>query len=646
VAPSRIKLGKHAGVIPGVGLSRTLPPVLPPNFLSRKSILADIAIDRAGLTVISAPAGFGKSSLVAEFLSNSKHSIIWYTTSESDGTTELNAHLLQAIRNVEPNFAQWFSGSENLSSLEFLTKLFSELANIDKHFVLVVDNNRTEIDGDENTVNKILNLLPPNVHAIAIRRATPATSYSSLSSFPNFRIFGVNELKLSKEEISKISHMYGISESDQNAKALLESAQGWPAAVNLIASNLNRGAEGKSVEDIGSYSLEPLNLIVVELLKSLAPQDRNMLERLSLFEEFSAEAAEFILEENFSLTKINNFATEALFLIHTADPLNKFAINPLIRKALQQNSKLSISDQKSIHAKLSQYFESQQDHLKSLKHARESGDAGKYRSLFRESMRDLIATGRGKELIQMSSIVGDASAAGMLKRQTVQLIGYAADFQYENAQSLIAEMNFAARDTPMGPFIAKFNAAVSIYIDFAAGRTEDLEKDYKTVRNEADSQLDLGVADKISILRVMAAKASIYDNSAELVDLLREANEIAGDSNSQLVLYLLSAIEAGALLSQGEFKDALLTANNVIAQAARYGYSGLFGPLDAMYVRARCLLEFSQIEDSQILFEQMRNMANGWSQHIWVYVAESFLARDLALNGKTASALELVRAGR
>ena len=79
MAPTRVNLGQPAGVIPGVGLTRTLPPVLPPNFLSRKSILADIAIDRAGLTLITAPTGFGKSSIVAEYLANSPYPVVWYT---------------------------------------------------------------------------------------------------------------------------------------------------------------------------------------------------------------------------------------------------------------------------------------------------------------------------------------------------------------------------------------------------------------------------------------------------------------------------------------------------------------------------------------------------------------------------------------
>ena len=269
MAPTRVNLGQPAGVIPGVGLTRTLPPVLPPNFLSRKSILADIAIDRAGLTLITAPTGFGKSSIVAEYLANSPYPVVWYTASESDGTAELNAHILQAIRNVEPGFAPWFSGSEEISSHDFLAKILAEVAVIPKHFIVVVDNNRTSIAGDENTVNRFLDLMPTNVHAIAIRRSTLAASYSRLTSFQNFKVFGVNELKFSSSEVEQISKMYGLPESDTKTRALLESAQGWPAAVNLIASNLSRGVKIESALDVCNFSTEPLNLMVAELLKSL-----------------------------------------------------------------------------------------------------------------------------------------------------------------------------------------------------------------------------------------------------------------------------------------------------------------------------------------------------------------------------------------
>jgi DNA-binding CsgD family transcriptional regulator len=57
-------------------------------------------------------------------------------------------------------------------------------------------------------------------------------------------------------------------------------------------------------------------------------------------------------------------------------------------------------------------------------------------------------------------------------------------------------------------------------------------------------------------------------------------------------------------------------------------------------------LEFSQTDAAQLLFEQIRNLATTWEQYTWVFVAESFIARDLALTGRSAEALSIVRAER
>jgi DNA-binding NarL/FixJ family response regulator len=113
-----------------------------------------------------------------------------------------------------------------------------------------------------------------------------------------------------------------------------------------------------------------------------------------------------------------------------------------------------------------------------------------------------------------------------------------------------------------------------------------------------------------------------------------------------MVQYSLGAINACVLLYKGEFTSALSSANNVLAQAEREGYAGIFGPLDAMYVKARCLLEFSQVDAAMVVFEQIRNLAISWNQYVWIYVAESFIARDLAISGNPSGALELVRTGR
>jgi DNA-binding CsgD family transcriptional regulator len=157
---------------------------------------------------------------------------------------------------------------------------------------------------------------------------------------------------------------------------------------------------------------------------------------------------------------------------------------------------------------------------------------------------------------------------------------------------------------------------------------------------------DLAEIDKLAILRVAAAKEIIYDSSDKLVDIQKQAHDLAKVDSSAMALYFLSTIDACALLYKGEYKEAYVVANNVIALAEREGFTGIFGALDVMYVKARCLLEFSQIEESQKVFAQIKNLAESWSQYTWVYVAESFLARDLAITGNSTSALEIVRSER
>jgi DNA-binding CsgD family transcriptional regulator len=261
-------------------------------------------------------------------------------------------------------------------------------------------------------------------------------------------------------------------------------------------------------------------------------------------------------------------------------------------------------------------------------------------------MRHLIAIGRGKDLLRMADLVGDATTIGVLKRQTVELMGLTADFQYLAAQSLIKEMLFTSRGTDIENFIKKFTSAVNVYIDFATGLTEQLDENVSRVMGATAQELDLAPIDKLSILRVAAAKEIIYDNSDKLIEIREQAAELAKSDSSVLALYFLSAIDACALLYSGEYKEAYVLANNAISQAEREGYIGIFGPLDVMYVKARCLLEFSQTEESQRVFAQIKVLAESWKQYTWVYIAESFLARDMAMTGNSTSALDIVRSER
>lgn len=633
-------------VISGASLSRTMPPVLPPNFLTRKSILNQVAIDRAGVTLIAAPVGYGKTSLVAEYVSTLDFPVVWLSFDDTDSELSFNTHLIQAVRNVLPNYGNWFSPEEELGTPEVLRNILGEIANHPGHLILVLDNNRVKNADAAPLAEFFLDLVPTNIHTIAIRRNIPAGALSRLGSLPNFKFFGKDDLSFSDSEIEIAASLQKIKLDDLGIVENLRAAQGWPAAVQLILSKASRGSRSNPGTKSFLEGLEQLKYLVSELLETIKIDDRQALVALSTCDEFSTEIAEVILQEKYSLSKINNFASEAIFIRHTPDPVYSYAFSPVAKAGLDQSTVLEEKKFKEIHNRLSHYFESKGQQLKALEHAKAAGDQKRYRNLFRESMRELIAIGRGKDLLRMADLVGDNTPAGRIKRHTVELIGYTADFQYVNAQSLISEMLSASQGTEMENFIKKFTAAASAYVDFATGLDAELDKNVAIAIGATAKELDLAAIDKISILKVAVAKEIIYDSSDRIYELQEAAIALARDDSSPMVQYSLGAISACVLLYKGEFTSALSSANNVLAQAEREGYAGIFGPLDVMYVKARCLLEFSQIDAALVVFEQIRNLATAWNQYVWVYVAESFIARDLAISGNPSGALELVRTGR
>jgi ATP/maltotriose-dependent transcriptional regulator MalT len=633
-------------VIPAANLSQTLPPVLPPNFISRKEILADIDINLAGITLVVAPAGYGKTSLVAEYITTLEHPVIWLSFNDSDETKSFNANFVQAVRNVIPEFGNWFSSSQFFTTAEIMTEVFSEIGNNDGHFVLVLDDSRASTGDAAPMAKHFFSSLPENVHTMILRRVIPAEAFVQLKALNNLQVIDQNKMKFTEDEVSVAASIAGVSIERLEYQKVLKKLNGWPAGIQLTLSNISRGWDPSSGASGEKDSTGETNYLVENLLSTLKPSERKVLESLSVLEEFSIEEAEVILQANFSLSKLNRFAVDGLFLKYSGEPIHRYSHNTMIRTGLILNPTINEKELRQIHNRLCDHFANRGSYLKALEHAKFAGDQESYRNLFRKGMRQLIAIGRGKDLLRMADLVGDATPTGKSKRQTVELMGLTADFQYSSAQSLMAEMLFTSRGTEQENFIKKFTSAVSVYIDFATGLTEQLDENVSRVMGATAQELDLASIDKLSILRVAAAKEIIYDNSDKLIEIRKQAAELAKSDSSAMALYFLSAIDACALLYSGEYKDAYVIANNAISQAEREGYIGIFGPLDVMYVKARCLLEFSQTEESQRVFAQIKNLAESWKQFTWVYIAESFLARDMAMTGNSTSALDIVRSER
>jgi len=131
------------------------------------------------LTLISAPAGFGKTMLVSEWIASCERPVAWLSLDEGDNdTTRFLTYLVAALQTIAPNV-----GTEVLSALQspqpppieaILTALLNGITTIPDNFILVLDDyHLTDSKAVDNALTFLLEHLPPQMHLVITTREDP-----------------------------------------------------------------------------------------------------------------------------------------------------------------------------------------------------------------------------------------------------------------------------------------------------------------------------------------------------------------------------------------------------------------------------------------------------------------------------------------
>ncbi len=630
----------------GVTLSRTLVPTLAPNFISRKRLFPLLTHETPSTTVVIAPAGYGKTSLVAEWAKQSRDPVIWMTITNSDSTNEMAALLIQATRNVIPGFAPWFETDQPVRPTEVVRRWGNELLATGKNYIFVIDNLRKANSKDVEIATKLVEQFPANVSFISIRREPQDSAYPSYLSRGSLSVVGINELKFSDGEVKTLAESHGIDFSDEKINQSLKGAQGWPAAIGILVRHIGKTGQAVDFEKLLSSQSEPLRALAMTILDETDDQVKEVVTKLSVIHEFSHEVARVILQADYNFDLINEIALDGNFFGQTSDPEQTYSFTSLMREIFQIELRKTPEVKAAIHARLCEFYEHQNQPNLALEHAFLAGDVEKINSLFPNAARILLAMGYGNDLVRWSVFAGDNSQEGLLKRATVEIAGHLASLEYETVLSMHSQMIHDAKGSVLEGFINQIAYGNKAYIDLARGRFQEFQESFEIAMQPVNDPLMLGVEEQIGMLRLAAISAFIHDEVESVESIYHRCLEKATEAQIATGHVLLAQVNSMALFQIGEYRKAYEAANIATANARRKGFVGVMGPLPSMFVQARCLLEFSRPQEAYEIFAQIRNLAEQWKQWIWFFLADGYFARDLALKGRADEALEIIQAER
>ena len=626
----------------GVSLARSQPPALSANFSSRKHLFNLFESSVPGATLVVAPAGFGKTTLVAEWVKENDRPTFWYTVDVTDTIQDFQAHVIAAITAHFPNFFAHVDQVEHFEPGESIQLLAAAVGQLDGEYNFVIDGGRSENHDIAPYAQLIADCVPDNCHLVIIRRNTPMTSLARYAALGNLSVITSEELKFSKEEVELVAAINGVDLKENGNAKELALCEGWPSAVQLMCRNISKGNSHTTFSKAIAANVNPLGVLAIESYNTFSQATREKLRKLAIIEEFDLEIASVILGKDHSEELLNRIAIDGLFVTASTTMNRTYRFNPIIYEALTQIPHENWDEKKAVQQKLAALFKQRGDYSKALHFAHESGNEEQFAHTFRLSVRQMAAIGRGDLLIKWAHFAGDDSAHGEVMKKAIRVVGHLVSSEFQNAEALASELEYIAGLSPDGKFLNRLSAMVKANIYFARGDFDRTTQSLDIAISKLETDDALDSSDLLALLRLRARQAFLYDDFTVLADAYAKAKLLPGDGESQLNSYQLACMQSMVLYSEGQYFQAAEISQIAISQAKESGYVGINGPLDAMLVLARAQLEASDLDNCIQTLNALMTEASSWEIWPWYLMAEGTLTRIQISQGAISTGSEAI----
>jgi LuxR family maltose regulon positive regulatory protein len=213
------------------------------------------------LTLISAPAGFGKTTLVSSWLEHVNLPAAWLSLDEDDNDfARFWTYFIAALQTIQPevgtNVLALLQSSSLPPSHTLLTLLINDLTAISERFILVLDDYHSiETETIDQALDFFLDHLPPLMHLVLTSRADPNLSLSRLRASGQLNELRSADLRFTPAETARfLEQMTSLSLTAAEVAALDLRTEGWIAGLQMAALSLQQREAAAASQFIQEFS--------------------------------------------------------------------------------------------------------------------------------------------------------------------------------------------------------------------------------------------------------------------------------------------------------------------------------------------------------------------------------------------------------
>ena len=370
--------------------------IIPP-LRSKLIIRADLVerinthLDR-NLILVSAPAGFGKTTLISEWANTSNKPVVWLSLDQGDNDVNIFLkYIIFALQiyfsNMGKQALEIISSPQKIDTKLILSNLINEINKSSEHIFLVLDDYQVIEDSQvEEAIAFLIENIPPQFHLIISTREDPQLPLARIRARNQMIEIRTKDLRFTNEETERfLNNIMELSLTKTEINTLDSRTEGWVAGLQLAGISMQTGVD--KVEFIRSFTGSHqyvMDFLIEEVLNQQPEKVQNFLLHTSILNRLSGSLCDAVLE---------NQSTTGQEMLAYLDQANLFVIPldqerqwyryhhlfaDLLRQRLQNKYSKNLEDKNfsihQLHNRASKWYEAHGFLLEAFQHAISAND--------------------------------------------------------------------------------------------------------------------------------------------------------------------------------------------------------------------------------------------------------------------------------
>jgi LuxR family maltose regulon positive regulatory protein len=615
------------------------------------------------LTLISAPAGFGKTTLVSEWVHRADVPVAWLSLDEADNDPpRFWSYTVAALQTVRPGI-----GEPVLTTLRaphpqpspveaLLTGLINEIVAVDSLPTVLILDDLHAITAPQvhEGVTFLIDHLPPQMHLILTTRADPPWPLARLRARSEMIELRTKDLRFTLEEATAfLNDVMGLDLSGEDIATLDTRAEGWIAGLQMAALSMQGQADTAGfIQGFGGSHRYILDYLMEEVLSRQESATQEFLLRTSILDRMTAPLCDAILvEADRGPSTWNSQSTLArldranLFLIPMDDERRWYRYHHLFADLLRGRLRRTQPDLEPVlRRRASEWHEEQGLIAEAVSYALAAGDVERVAHLVEDNAFAMLEYG------ELGTLLGWLNA---LPRQAVHVrpwlcVAYAWALVYAGQIEKAGPLLENARDglhglTPDDAQDASGHiAAIRAYGMWVKGDSPGAVEHAREALERLSDKRVIAQSLAATVLGSGLTECADLPAAERALSQAVEAGQAAGDAHSTL---LAVSFLAGLFVQQGRLRRAAALCRDALYLTNDYATQG--GPPlpaagNAYGVLSEVLCEWNELEAAVRIGREGVALGRQWGQADTMTFCSKQLALVLSEAGDVNGALEAI----